>query len=208
MPRPVSEAKPGTEVDGVRRAQARKDNAMPEHSIIPDDRDAAPGAVPAERERLSVPVLEAVLADHRAWLESAGRLGHQADLRHADLSGRSFWRADLRRARFDGCDLSGADLDHADLSGATLDDACLERASLWNARLAKAHLRQAVLRGANLDHADLSGADLSEADCTDASLWGARLHGADLRTSTGLMGEQLANASGDPGTQLADRREG
>lgn len=177
---------------------------MAERLRSPDGQETTP----AERVRPSAEALNAVLAAHRVWLESVGEEGRQADLRHADLSGRSLWRADLRRARFDGCNLRGADLDHADLSGAHFDGACLERASLWNARLGKTRLCQADLRNANLDHADLSGADLSEADCTETSLWGARLHGADLRTATGLMGDQLANALGDPDTRLPDRREG
>ncbi|NUB26588.1 hypothetical protein GAY30_17045 [Azospirillum brasilense] len=181
-----------------------EDNTMSESFRSPDGHQASP----AESVWPSAEALDAVLAAHRLWLESVGREGRQADLRHADLSGRSLWRADLHRARFDGYDLRGADLDHADASGANIDGACLERASLWNARLGKARLCQADLRNANLDHADLSGANLSEADCTEASLWGARLHGADLRTATGLIGDQLANALGDPDTRLPDRREG
>ncbi len=180
-----------------------KGNVMPDHADRPAvDRPAAAG-----RKCWTAQALDAALASHREWLESGGTLGAPADLRDADLSGRSFWRADLRRARLDGCDLSGADLDHADLSGASLAGACLERASFWSGRLSRAQLAGAVLRNANLDHADLSGADLSDADCAGARLWGTRLQGADLRTAVGLTDTSLADASQDRATRLPIRRE-
>lgn len=121
--------------------------------------------------------LAAVLDSHRAWVASDGRRGERADLRGLDLAGRSFWRADLRRALLDQADLTGADLDHADLRGASLPGARLAGASLWEAKLGMADLRNADLSGAKLDHADLRGAELTGAGMDGASLTSARLDG-------------------------------
>lgn len=130
--------------------------------------------------------LGVVLERHRVWLESGGKDGARARLASACLTGRSLWRADLRRAELNGVDLRRANLDHARLAGASLERARLEGASLWEADLAGCDLRGADLRGANLDHATLEDADLREADLTGASLWGAHLEGADLRGTAGL----------------------
>ena len=67
------------------------------------------------------------------------------DMRGIDLTGVSFDRADLRRAKLAECNLSRATFRDADLSGA----------SLWHSIC-----REAVFDDANLEEADLDFADL------------------------------------------------
>jgi hypothetical protein len=150
-------------------------------------------AHPAVRE-MPPDLLQRVLADHRAWLDSDGKSGKKADLSHAQLQGLSLWRADLREADLSYASLQGADLDHARLRGANLRHASMEGASLWQANLRDADLSYAGLQRAKLDHADLSGAKLHNADLTGASLWGAQLAGALLDHAIGTTDEQLKNA--------------
>jgi len=63
--------------------------------------------------------LPGVLAEHRAWVDSAGRSGTKADLSYAQ-PGVSLWSADLREADLSHANLQGADLDHTRLRGANL----------------------------------------------------------------------------------------
>jgi hypothetical protein len=109
--------------------------------------------------------LNNVLADHKKWLESNGRKGCCANLRHSDL----------RHA-----DLSCADLRHADLSCAYLSCADLHRATLFHAKLFGADLRSANLYEADLRHANLSCANLYDADLRHADLSYTDLRSADL----------------------------
>jgi hypothetical protein len=113
--------------------------------------------------------IKKVLALHQKWLNGE-KIGKQADLSGANLSG-----ADLSGANLRSADLSGADLRSADLSGANLS-----YANLRSANLSGANLRSANLRSANLSGADLSGANLSGADLRSANLSGATLRSADL----------------------------
>ncbi len=138
--------------------------------------------------------LQAVLADHRAWLDTGGQSGKKADLSRAKLQGISLWSADLREADLSHANLQGANLDHARLCGANLRHAQMEAASLWQANLRDADLSYAGLQRAKLDHADLSDANLNHADLTGASLWGATLPGARLEHAIGITEEQLKNA--------------
>jgi len=46
--------------------------------------------------------LAAILREHGTWVESGGAAGARAELAGTRLSGRAFWRADLRRAGFSG----------------------------------------------------------------------------------------------------------
>ena len=110
--------------------------------------------------------LQAILTDHKKWVESDHDRGGHADLSGADLRG-----ADLRYANLRDADLSGADLRGADLRYANLCDANLRYADLGGAHLGGANLCDANLRDANLGGAHLCGADLR----------GARLRYANLR---------------------------
>src|SRR5262245_36763288 len=79
--------------------------------------------------------LQQVLAGHRVWLDSNGKVGERADLSHAQLQGVSLWSADLRAADLSHANLQGADLDHARLRDANLRHARMGGASLWQANL-------------------------------------------------------------------------
>jgi uncharacterized protein YjbI with pentapeptide repeats len=150
-------------------------------------------AHPVFRE-MPLDLLQGVLADHRAWLDSDGQSGKKADLSYAQLQGLSLWSADLREADLSYASLRGANLDHARLRGANLAHANMEAASLWQANLQNADLGYAGLQKAKLDHADLSDANLNNADLTGASLWGARLSGTRVEHAIGITEEQLKNA--------------
>jgi uncharacterized protein YjbI with pentapeptide repeats len=153
--------------------------------------------------------LDAILQRHQQWIdkyrEDIGKLKNErisklpdkarmdpllADLSGADLTGTSFFGADLTgadltgadlsRTSFFGADLTGADLTEAHLNGANLSGAPLVRACLSKADLTGASLIEANLTGATLAKADLTGAMLTKADLTGAALEDANLTGADL----------------------------
>jgi uncharacterized protein YjbI with pentapeptide repeats len=142
--------------------------------------------------------LDAILAQHKLWLESGMTSGTGEELARADLRD-----ARLSAALLAGADLSGAILYDADLRGANLSGADLSDASLTGAHLGEANLNGSDLRGAELVEADLrhaslqmpnlSGADLTGADLSNAMALGVRLSGADL-TDTDLRGVNLATA--------------
>lgn len=117
--------------------------------------------------------LAALLAAHRAWLESHGSAGARLDLADAPAGAR-----DLR-----GADLQGADLTEADLTKVDLRDADLRGADLYGV----------VLTGADLRGADLTRARLAKADLSRVRADGVRLHAADL-VRTDLAGAHLAGA--------------
>jgi len=84
--------------------------------------------------------LDAILAQHKLWVDSACKSGTRADLRHTGLRG----------AKLAGAFLIGADLNGAFLSSVDLNDADLSLADLSGANLYGAHLSYAFLSGANL----------------------------------------------------------
>ena len=88
-----------------------------------------------------------------------------------DLSGTSFKRADLSKAKLIGVNLSKANLSGANLSQTFLTRADLSNSNMAGANLAWAGLSEANLRGANLFGANLSGAVLYGADLTSAKAW-------------------------------------
>lgn len=94
----------------------------------------------------------------------------EVDLRHQDLQGVIFFRANLNKSDLDGADLTNADLRKANLS----------EASLTEAKLCKADLRESDLSGASLDWADLQEANLVWAKLIGANLPGAKLCMANL----------------------------
>jgi hypothetical protein len=176
---PVAVLVPAGASSGENKMQQRESGSRAAHPVV---------------REMPLDLLQRVLSDHRAWLESDGKSGKKADLSHAQLQGVSLWSADLREADLSYASLQGADLDHARLRGANLRHASMEGASLWQANLRDADLSYAGLQRAKLDHADLSDANLSNADLTGASLWGAQLSGARLEHAVGITDKQLKNA--------------
>ena len=88
----------------------------------------SPPPFPPERDseltRLDPQDLSVLLAEHRLWLQTAGREGKRAELRRCDLSGLNLEAADLRHAdlrdsRLEGTRLINSRLNFADLSGTT-----------------------------------------------------------------------------------------
>ena len=104
--------------------------------------------------------IAAVLAEHKAWLESKG--GKRAYLARANLARANLAGAYLARAYLDGANLDGANLAGANLDGANLIRANLDGANLDGANLAGANLAGANLDGANLDGANLAGAKIND----------------------------------------------
>jgi len=109
-------------------------------------------------------ILSELLQQHRAWLESSGEAGHQADLSGANLEGMDLTDADLRKALLNKTNLQGADLLLADLREASLLQANLQEANLLGTRLQEAGLQGAQCTGAKgLLSSQLAGANLSGA---------------------------------------------
>ena len=76
--------------------------------------------------KISKEELEAVLAEHKLYIDSAGEKGAKADLSNIDLRGANLSKTDLFLiklilflGKFIGADLSKADLSKVDLSKAT-----------------------------------------------------------------------------------------
>src|SRR5262245_20257543 len=105
-----------------------------------------------------------------AWREANRQ--EVIDLSGADLSGRNFHRAYLRKAN-----LSGTNFHAAHLCKATLSKANLTEANLCGACIRSAHLREANLSKANLSKADLSYSNLVDADLNDTNLFGCSIYG-------------------------------
>ena len=117
--------------------------------------------------------LDAILAEHKLWLNSGGKSGYQANLSETNLTGANLRTVDLRRAILTDTDFTNASLTGADMAGA---------------RLIGAHLSFSIMAATNL-----SGADLTAADLANAVLLGADLSGANL-DATHLNGATLASA--------------
>ncbi|MGH9429011.1 MAG: pentapeptide repeat-containing protein, partial [Terriglobia bacterium] len=124
------------------------------------------------------------------------------DLRHANLGGATFERANLKGARLSYAQIDFANLGRALLTEAQLDNASMCQSYLGGADLTKADLQHARMAEANLEDADLTGANLMEAvlthalsegvDFTDACLRGAVFEHTSLANST-LTGVDLRN---------------
>ncbi len=129
--------------------------------------------------------LDAILRDHKLWVDSHGAKGRRADFKASDLT-----RADLAGADLEDIDADGTDLTAATLTGANLDGANLKNTYLGGETDKAAG---AVLKGADLSGADLDGSTLNRADLTGAILIGANLNGADF--SNGILNDaDLASA--------------
>ncbi|WP_298727856.1 pentapeptide repeat-containing protein [uncultured Ferrovibrio sp.] len=94
-------------------------------------------------QEISPEVLDQVLRDHQAWIDSEGQAG-----RRAILAGWYLSRMHLIKANLNGADLRKANLSNANLHGAQLICADLREANLMYANLAEADLRGALVEGA------------------------------------------------------------
>ena len=149
-------------------------------------------------EKLTPEEIQAVLEEHRLWLDSNREKGKRADfsgknLQEAHLVDENLRMANLFGANLEGANLEGANLEGANLEGANLFGANLEGAILRRANLYGANLRRAILRRAILRRANLFGAILEGANLFGANLFGANLEGANLNGVIGF--ENTANTS-------------
>src|ERR1700733_8135514 len=64
--------------------------------------------------------LDAILRDHKLWVDSHGGKGRRADLKAADLTQADLANADLEEIEADGTDFTSANLTGANLRGADL----------------------------------------------------------------------------------------
>lgn len=108
------------------------------------------------------------------------KIGLNARLEEADLSGADLVGAKLIGAHLDDADLSNAILTDADLTDAELVNANLTSTDLTNSDLTYAILSGAILRDANFRRARLIAADLSDTDLSGADLTDADLRGANI----------------------------
>ena len=144
--------------------------------------------------QLDESALDAIIADHQAWLKSDGQEGVRAGLDETDLRRAKLMDCDLSDLSATGADLRKADLTRAKLRGADLRDADLRRATLYRADLRGADLRRANLEGASLRHAELEGARLRRAQLAHSDLRYAELVGANLSEARGLSDASLQGA--------------
>ncbi len=134
-------------------------------------------------EKLTPEEIQAVLEEHRLWLDSNREKGKRADFSGKNLQEAHLVDENLRMANLFGANLEGANLEGANLFGA----------NLYGANLRRAILRRAILRRANLFGAILEGAILEGAILEGANLFGANLEGANLNGVIGF--ENTANTS-------------
>ena len=195
-------------------------NAVTILHMAAQDLPASPFAALAESQGevlvrpITTAALDRILEEHRRYLDTDRKQGARAKLSATDLTGKSFARLNLRRARLDhararGVDFTGANLQRANLIGADLERACLRNADLTGARLnginlTSADLSSAVLTGADIEFGILAGAVLARAILRDADLSGVGLEDADLRNAdlraTNLRGADFRNARLDGAT--------
>jgi uncharacterized protein YjbI with pentapeptide repeats len=129
-----------------------------------------------------------------------------ANLADAILIGAYLINANLNGSRLFLANLSGATLYKATLIGADLREANLSRANLTEANLSGAKLPRANLSHAYLGRVDLSRAFLQAANLSGANLPWVNLSGADLRGVRMDVDTNLAVATLNSETCLADVR--
>ena len=141
--------------------------------------------------------LDAILREHKLWVDTHGAKGRRADLKAADLTRADLANGDLEDIDAEGTDFTAANLTGANLSGANLKEtyfgggtdatpgAVLEGVDLSGANLEGATLNRADLKGAILIGADLNGADFSNAILNDADLASAVVARGAHRASAG-----------------------
>ncbi|MCU0486083.1 MAG: pentapeptide repeat-containing protein [Anaerolineales bacterium] len=128
----------------------------------------------------------------------------KANLRYADLSGAQLVKSDLRNTNLEGADLRQADLSYANLMGANLRKARLLAIRFIGSRMNKIKMSDTALAGINLSQANLSGADLSGSDLSKSNLSQALLHNTNLSVANlsqanlneaDLMGAYISGAN-------------
>jgi len=125
------------------------ESARTDQSTTGDVEESASSSMASEEASASAPTgdkLEAILEQHRRWVESDGKEGVQADLGGTDLRGADLRGADLRGAMLNGVNLQGCKLHGADFSEAYLQNANLE---------GTCGLQVKNLKGANVSNATL-----------------------------------------------------
>jgi hypothetical protein len=128
--------------------------------------------------------LDAVLEDHKLWLEEKGG-------RRANLYGAKLDFADLTGANLCGANLNATNLHRAKMSNADLNGASLNGANLYGADLIRANLCGVGFYDAILTRAKLDGADLTDASFEGAKIEGGRKVVRLLRRATRSNGEEL-----------------
>jgi hypothetical protein len=173
-----------------------EEQTRPEGQDRPDDQSAAePERAEEELQELSARELQAVLEEHREWVETKSGKGELAGLQEAYLAFAKLQEAELR-----GANLQRANLQMADLRKAKLMWAKLQGADLQGADLQGADLQGADLMGANLEAGVVKKErepdfELAPADLTAADLRNADLSDAKLSSVTGLLSGKLAGAN-------------
>ncbi len=163
--------------------------------------------------------VDAMLAQHRMWVETNGQKGKQIDISRFDLRRTTIFRhakltmMQAREAILYGVDFTESELQAADFQGADLRSASFARADLRGSRFQKALFNSANLQGVRFQplileegrvlmtdltecsfrYANLSGANLDHVKLTGADLTGANLVGCDL-TDVDLTGVTLIGA--------------
>ena len=98
-------------------------------------------------EKLTPEEIQAVLEEHRLWLDSNREKGKRADFSGKNLQEAHLVDENLRMANLFGANLEGAILRRANLFGAILEGANLFGANLFGANLFGANLEGANLNG-------------------------------------------------------------
>jgi uncharacterized protein YjbI with pentapeptide repeats len=157
--------------------------------------------------------LKDMIADHRNWVLSQGKMGKSANFAswnldeanfefedlsfakfcHASLRKSNLWGACLSKAELNGADLrgakiSGADLSYSECEGANFAGAILEDVNLEGANLRKTNFTEAFLR-----RAKFGGSDISSSKMIDANIEGADFKGANLE-ATNFEGANIDDA--------------
>lgn len=154
----------------------------PVEDAVPAPASETPEAPPAADS-----VLQEILEQHRAWLQSNGSAGQQANLSRWIFVGSDLTDANLREAVLHKAVLKGTDLLLTDFQGASLLQADLRRANLLGTKL-----QDANLQGANLEEAT----GLQSEQLAGANLFGAALP-AQISVPAGLQHVRaLARMSG------------
>lgn len=120
--------------------------------------------------------LNAILLEHKKWIETDGKEGKRADLSYMDLEYLDLSHAELQGVDLSGVVLKGADLQHTDFSYAKMQGADLSGADAQCAKFNYANMSNANLSRANLCYTEMKYADMS-----NANLNGANLRYVDLK---------------------------
>jgi uncharacterized protein YjbI with pentapeptide repeats len=190
----------GLDYDKVMREARSSTGGPPKFSASEELAKMREASRLAKARGISVPELEAALADpgledklhaqEKQLRDAYRRTAHEAPPGPAlDREAAAALRREVEEGARAGKSFAGRDLTGADLSGLALAGADFREAMLEGASLAGADLREAVFADAVLARADLTGTRLAKATLAGANLGGAKLNdaaaeGADL---TGII---------------------